>query len=66
MAAFMELSMTGCNMRQSNTVTAAEETNADNTAARAGQQIQGLSSKRQPHPSGWIQMQLQIASRSMP
>lgn len=36
MAAVMAFSMTGCNMSQSNTVTTAEETNAENTAAQAG------------------------------
>mgnify|MGYP004732610863 CR=1 FL=1 len=36
MAAVIALSITGCNMGQSNTVTKAEETNAENTAAQAG------------------------------
>lgn len=36
MAAVMAFSMTGCNMGQSDTVTTAEETNAENTAAQAG------------------------------
>lgn len=52
MAAFLEISMTGCNMSQRNAVTKAEETNADTTAAQAGQPIQGQSSKHQTHPLG--------------
>ena len=66
MAASLEISMTGCNMSQRNAVTTAEETNADTTAAQAGQPIQGQSSKHQPHPSGGIQKRLQIASQRMP
>lgn len=68
MAAFLEISMTGCNMSQRNAVTKAEETNADTTAAQAGQPIQGQSSKHQTHPLGGekIQKRLLIAGWSMP
>lgn len=45
MAAVMAFSMTGCNMGQSNTVTTAEETNAENTTAQAGATYTGTVTK---------------------